>query len=75
MLPLLTTRDVLALLRLRSRTTLYVLINDGTLPQPRKVGGKNRWLPADIERAINRLPREMADTSAATEASIAARRT
>lgn len=70
MTPLLTTSDLMVLLKIKSRTSLYQAIANGTIPPPRKIGAHNRWLPADIEAAAQSLPQGLADTSKPTDASV-----
>ena len=59
MTPLLNTADVMRVFGFKSRTTLYNAINRGEVPVPRKVASKNRWLPADIEKATKNLPQRL----------------
>ena len=54
---ILTIKEVISMTSL-SRSTLYVMINEGSFPKPlklheRKIG----WLPADIEEWISKLQR------------------
>jgi excisionase family DNA binding protein len=52
--PLLTTDDVIKLLKV-NRRTISRLIKRGTIPRPLKVGGSNRWKPEEIIAALDRL--------------------
>jgi excisionase family DNA binding protein len=62
-----TTAEVCAALRC-SRASLYRAMARGEVPQPRKLGKRNRW-PADaLAKALNKLPSELIDTSKAVEA-------
>ena len=56
MSPLLTTADVMRLFGFASRTSLYKAIHRGDIPEPRKIGSRNRWLHSDIEGATAKLP-------------------
>jgi len=49
--PLLTTKDLEALLRVHRRTVTR-LCRSGRLPAPIKIGGSNRWRLSDINQAL-----------------------
>lgn len=40
-----------------SRSSVYVLVADGHLPRPRKLGRRSVWLRSEVERALEKLPR------------------
>jgi predicted DNA-binding transcriptional regulator AlpA len=64
---MLDTRDVCRALK-TSRAGLYRAIARGEVPQPKKLGRRNRWSAAALEKAIGKLPSETLDTSKAVEA-------
>ena len=55
--PVLTARDVLALMQWRSRDTLYGAIRDKGFPQPKKYGPRcSRWFQEDVLSWLRSLP-------------------
>jgi excisionase family DNA binding protein len=55
-LELLTIKDVAALMKV-TPMSVDRWVRQGVLPQPIKLGGRRRWSPADIARAIEEAPR------------------
>lgn len=48
---LLTIKDVAAALQLTSRT-IELMVKRGDFPAPIKIGGSNRWRPADVNNFL-----------------------
>ena len=54
---LLTCREVVALVRF-SRSTLYLMVANGTFPAPKKIGSKSvRWVAAEVNQWLADAPR------------------
>jgi len=54
---LLTQKEVMALVGIRSRTSIYRRVKDGTFPPPVAMGhGQIRWRQSDFERWSKSLP-------------------
>ena len=54
---LLTCKEVSALVRL-ARSTIYVMVADGTFPAPKKIGPKAvRWVAAEVNQWLEDAPR------------------
>lgn len=51
---MLTVNDLMAMFNIK-RTAVYGLVERGEIPKPLKVGGSSRWLPDEIDAAIDAM--------------------
>lgn len=52
--PLLDIKHVMARLTIK-KTAVYSLVARGDLPQPLKIGGSSRWVPEEIDAALEKM--------------------
>jgi predicted DNA-binding transcriptional regulator AlpA len=60
---MLTVNDLMERFAVK-RTTVYSMVGRGELPQPIKVGGSVRWLPEEIDAAVERWKAQRATPAA-----------
>lgn len=49
---LLREAEVMRLLRLKSRSTIWRYVRSGLLPQPIRLGGATRWIAQEIDEVV-----------------------